>query len=158
MAILNDKYTLNSTLNFNSLLDDIEEYNLEKSFTVGGIKFTKLSIKKVKGEKFNHIELRYISSTKNIEVYTAIEKNGQLSNATWFEVGGLTIEQLKELTFNNITVADDFYLWFINNVIPTTEIISAKLTRLKELIESATKETYSTLTEAVTEIVKKYNN
>jgi hypothetical protein len=76
MATLNGKYLLNSTLNFNSLLNGIEEYNLEQSFTVGEIEFTKLSIKKVKGEKFNHIELRYISSDTNIEVYTVIEKNG----------------------------------------------------------------------------------
>jgi hypothetical protein len=73
-------------------------------------------------------------------------------------VVGLTIEQLKELTFTNVTVPDDFYLWFINNVIPTTEIITAKLTSLKRLIETTTKQTYSTLTEAVIDIVEKYNN
>lgn len=156
MATLNGIYTFKSVLSFIDILKERDEYNLNKNFTVGSKTFNTFSITRRKGSSFNHIEIKYLSDTEEIEIYTALEQNGRLSKETWFTFDDLSINQIKEISFNNVTVDNDFYLWLYNNIAPTVKIIEDKLNSLKTYIERATGTTYSNLTIAVSDIVSKY--
>lgn len=154
--ILKGTYYLKENLELHQLAQT-KSFEQTINFKINEVQFNKFSATVLKGTTQTHYHLIYKNSTSNYDVfaYSKNNSNNSLSEQTWFTYPD--IQEPKTITITaDTTVSDEFYFWFMQNVMTTIASLEHRIGTIIEKIEGTTNKTYENLTEAVRDLITLY--
>ena len=159
-------YYFKNDLALNMLnIESNTSYTQELSYTMGEADFTHVSIYQEVGIKYTDYRIVYERRdaqgviVQSVPAYSVLEDNKtrRTTGGDWIYSSQFSQLELQSITITeNSSVEEDFYHWFIGNVLPTEEKIYTKVHNLKLKINEATNQNFQTLTEAVNYIINAY--
>ena len=140
-------------------------YTQKLSYKIGNSDFTHVSIYQEVGIKYTDYRIVYERRNasgkiiQSVSAYSVLEDNKtrRTTGGDWIYSSQFSQLELQSITIAaDTTVEDDFYHWFVGNVLSTEEKLYTKIHNLKLKINEATNQNFQTLTEAVNYIIDAY--